>query len=81
MPKSIIYLSSIVKNKNPHRLANSEYYLVYVSDKEGTLLPALFTLYEISTALTRAYKNPEDAPMVKIGWLRKLYLKYKWLCQ
>ncbi len=81
MPKSIIYFSSIVENKNPHRLASGEYYLVYVSDDEGTMFPALFTQREVSQALTRAAKNPEDAPRIKIGWFRKLLLKFKSICQ
>lgn len=81
MPKSIIYLSSIVENKNPHRLASGEYYLVYVSDDEGILFPALFTQREVSQAMLRAAKNPEDAPKAKIGWFRKLLLKFKSVCQ
>lgn len=81
MPKSIIYLSSLVENKNPHRLASGEYYLVYVSDDQGTLFPALFTQREVSQALTRAAKNPEDAPRVKMGWFRKLLLKLTLICQ
>jgi hypothetical protein len=81
MSKSIIYFSSIVENKNPHRLASGEYYLVYVSDSEGTMFPALFTQREVTRALIRASKNPEDAPRVKIGWFRKLLLKLKSICQ
>lgn len=81
MPKSIIYLSSIVENKNAHRLANGEYYLVYVSDDEGILFPALFTQREVSQAMLRAEKNPEDAPRATIGWFRKILLKLKSICQ
>lgn len=68
-------MSNIVENKNPHRLANTEYYLVYVADNEEFLFPALFTQQEISKALLRASKNPEDAPPHKISWFKKLMLK------
>lgn len=81
MPKSIIYLSSIVSNQNQNRLAVGDYYLVYVSDDEGTLFPALFEQHEVSVAMNRAVKNPEDAPKAKIGWFRKLLLKFKSVCQ
>ncbi len=77
MPKSIVYLSNIIDNKNPHRLANSEYYLVYISDDEWTLLPALFTRHEIGVALNRALKNPEDTPLIKMGWIHRFIMKFK----
>ena len=80
MPKSIIYLSNIVENKNPHRLANGEYYLVYLSDNEGLLFPALFTQHEVSQAMIRAAKNPEDAPQAKRSWFKKLLLKLNPFC-
>lgn len=81
MAKSVIHLSNLVKNKNPHRLANSEYYLVYVADREGGLFPALFTQYEITQAMKRAVKNPEDAPKWEPNWIQRLLNKLFSFCR
>ena len=80
MPKSIIYRRNFVVNKNPHRLANEEYYLVYVQDDEGKLHPALFTQGDLQRALIRATRNPEDAPVLKPNWLQKLLEKLNLSC-
>lgn len=81
MPKSIIYRRSVVENKNPHRLANDTYHLVYVQDEEGKLHPALFTQGDLQRGIIRASRNPEDAPALKVNWLQKLIQKLKEICQ
>lgn len=81
MPKSIIYRRNVVVNKNPHRLANEEYYLVYVQDEEGKLHPALFTQGDVQRGFVRASRNPEDAPKFKLNWLQKLIQKIKEICR
>lgn len=80
MPTSVIYVSSIVENKNPHHLADGAYYLVYMSDGD-MMVPALFTQHQVSEAMHRAIKNPEDAPKLKASWLQRLAAKFKWICQ
>ena len=77
MPKSVIYLNSLVENQNPHHLANESYYLVYISDADGVMYPALFTNDSIGKAITRATQNPEDAPPITMGWFKKLLFKLK----
>jgi len=67
---SIIYRTNVVENKDPHRLASKQYYLVYIDDN-GTKIPALLTDADISKAVIRAIKNKEDAPEYKLNFWQK----------
>ena len=50
-----------VLNENKHRLANEQYYSVWVEDADGSNERCLlFTENEIRIAEERAAKNPED---------------------
>jgi hypothetical protein len=83
--KSRIYLNEAAENKNPHVKADKNYVVAYIQTPEGDLLPALFTDNDISRAMVRATKNPEDVlpayvePEVVVeispaqkGWLDRL---------
>lgn len=80
MPKSIIYLSSLVSNQNQNRLAVGDYYLVYVSDDEGTLFPALFEQHEVSVAMNRAATVSPAVPKIEESRFRK-FLKKLIICE
>lgn len=71
---NIIYLTEMIDNKNKHRFAKSEYYLVYIVDDHGVSVPALFTDTEVAYAIDRASKNPEDCPRRRpvSSWKRKI---------
>lgn len=56
---SIIRSSDLVNNTNPYKSANKEYYLVYISSRDG-LIPCLLTDNDITDGLERAEKNVED---------------------
>lgn len=77
MSKSVIYLTDVVENKNPHRLAKPDYVLVYVVDAAGITVPALLTDKEIERGVARAEKNPEDVcgKTFKECWVTKLARK------
>lgn len=70
--QSVIYESSFVENQNPHMLANSDYYLVYVEAYNGEFWPALFTRHEVAMAISRADRNPEDTPSFKKSITRRV---------
>lgn len=60
--KSKLFLNEVVKNSKPKINSDSEYYGAYVVLADGTVKPALFTDFDITKAITRAEKNPEDMP-------------------
>ncbi len=69
--KSYIDMYEVVKNKDPHHLAQRLYYpcIVY---REGRKMPALFTENQLLSAIHRASRNPEDIPK-KIPWWKKIF--------
>lgn len=58
--KSKIFMEEVVKNTNPHPLANDEYIKFWIYDVDGTVKPGMLTFYDVSKAARRAANNPED---------------------
>jgi hypothetical protein len=86
MIKSRIIRSEVVENKNPRAKADTSYNLVYVVEADGSLVPALFTDFDIQKAVKRAASNMEDvlpahvepvvvtpAPVVRKPWYRRWF--------
>lgn len=76
MTKSIIYLSE--KIPNTKRIGNESvaYYQAFVVTNQGEKRLAFFTTHDVTEAIRRASKNPEDHPReLKASWLRR-FLNY-----
>jgi hypothetical protein len=58
--KSRILESELVENTERSGREDKSYYAVYYETQQQTLLPMLFTTKEITKAVERASKNPED---------------------
>ena len=59
-----------VKNQESKTSANEDYLYTRIQLEDGEELELLFTDEQITTAIERAKKNPEDLP--EINWLRDL---------
>ena len=59
---SVIHLSEVVDNLDPHQFADDKYFPAYINQVDGTTVPALFTHHEMHNAMYRASRNPEDIP-------------------
>jgi len=59
---SKIYLKELVENTERRFGSDTEYYPVYIEDKNGDVYPALFTCAQIEAAMHRASVNTEDMP-------------------
>lgn len=74
--ESFIDMAEVVKNTNPHYLADAKYYPAYViMGITRTPVAALFTIEQIQTAVARANKNKEDIPPMaapELSWWEKL---------
>ena len=57
---SLLDKSEVVENKDRKFGSATEYYPIYIKRRNGDLVPALFTLDQIQSAIDRATKNPED---------------------
>ena len=58
--KSKILLNEKLNNKDKKFGAANEYYQAFIYDESDTETFALFTKHEISQAIKRGNKNPED---------------------
>ena len=70
---SVIRSKDKTENTEAYKSANKTYYMVYVIDANGKLVPCMLTETNINNGIDRAYKNPEDVN--PLGNLCKLYFK------
>lgn len=75
MIKSQILIHEKVLNTAAHPNADFYYYQAYVVWPNGLVMPALFTAEQMSVAINRAQKQPEDIkPQYKPWYVRLLNL-------
>lgn len=69
--QSIIHISDLKENKYQYQTANHQYYMVYVVDLAGNLVPCLITENDVLEGIDRAVRNSEDiVPMACTQYLR-----------
>lgn len=66
--ESKILLSEKVENKDRRFGANVTYYPATITDENGDKKKALFSESQITVAILRAERNPEDIPEDKTFW-------------
>jgi len=66
--KSKIILSEAVENKDRRFGSNLQYLPAVIEYESGETASALFTEDQISVAIDRAGRNPEDIPEDKTFW-------------